>query len=105
MSTTAIHRSTAGNWKGGKQRDRLITEAHTVLANCGVAMGPAKVRRLVQTYERNGRGLDLGRFIASQVALTERSVVADELRRVTTYTDRTGELATDNVLRDQRGTR
>lgn len=53
-----------------------------------------------------GNGYDFGDYIATQVAVSEmqRQVIADELRKVVSYADPTGETATRNVLKSQ-GTR
>ncbi len=105
MKVTAVVASSTGKWDGGPERDRLITAAHAVLSNCGVEMSSAKVRRMVQNYERRAQryGFDFGKFIANQVVMSEhkRRVVADELRKVTAHVDPVGEQAVSNVLRDQ----
>jgi len=102
MRATAIVATSTGNWDGGPQRDRLIAAAHIVLSNRGVQMSWTKLRRTVQMYERQAQrnGLAFDDYIA-QVAVGEhqRRVVADELRRVTAYVDKTGETAVRRVMR------
>lgn len=103
--------SPAGNWDSGKERDTLLKVAHTVLGNCGIEMRPAKVRRLVQTFqhrvERNG--FAFFDFLANSVALSaeeRRRALADpDLQRVISWADPTGETAVSNVLRERGGPR
>jgi hypothetical protein len=106
MTTAQIVVRTTGTWHGGPDRDRLITAAHAVLGNCGFMVSASRVRRLVCDYERNaqGYGYDFGGFIANSVAPGDRRrvVVAQELRRVVSYSDPTGETAVRHVLRGQR---
>jgi hypothetical protein len=93
-----------GSRSGGPDRDRLITAAHTVLTNCGYPMGASKVGRLVRKFERDPGGRDFGGFIASHVVAAgkRRAVLADELRKVVSYADPTGETAVHHVLRGRR---
>jgi len=102
--TATVVASSAGKWHGGPERDRRMAAAHTVLGNCGVVMSPAKVRRMVQNYERRAQryGADFDDYL-DQVAVSElqRQLVGDELRRVTAYADKTGERAVSNVLKSQ----
>jgi hypothetical protein len=93
----------AGNRGSGPERDRLITATHTILANCGVPMGPRRVHRLVQTFqarvERNG--FEFFDFLANSVQLDQarrRRALADpEVQRAIAYADPTGEQAAANV--------
>lgn len=96
----------AGNWDGGKERDRLINAAHTVLANCGIGMGHQKVIRLVQTFEarveRNGFAFFdfLATTVQLDVAARRRALADPDVQRVISYSDPTGETATANVMRE-----
>ena len=103
MRATTVVATSTGNWNGGPQRDRLIVVAHAVLSKCGVQMSRSRVRRTVQMYERQAQryGFDFGRYLDTQVAMSEmqRRVVADELRKVTSYVDPTGEAAVNRVMR------
>jgi hypothetical protein len=97
----------AGTCRSGPERDRLITATHAILANCGVAMGPRRVHRLVQTFqervERNG--FQFFDFLANTVQLDEarrRQALADpEVQRAIAYADPTGEEAVRNVQRER----
>jgi hypothetical protein len=75
-----------------------------VLANCGYPVGQSKVGRLVHRFERGGHGYDFAGFIASSLVASgqRRALVADELRRVVSYSDPTGESAVRHVLRGRR---
>jgi len=61
-----------------------LADAH---ADCGITMTPGRVRKLLKGYRRCNQGQDFGRY------------VTDELRRVITYRDQTGETAVNRVLR------
>jgi len=83
-----------------------MSVAHVVLANCGVSTTPAKVRRMVQTFqqrvERNG--FAFFDFLANSVQLdsaTRRRALADpDIQRVIAYADPTGETAVRNVMKE-----
>lgn len=99
-----------GSWNSGpgRDRDRLIADAHLILTNVGVAVSPSKVRRLViafeQRVERNG--FSFFEFLANSVALSveeRRSALLNpEIARVIAYADPTGDAAVNHVQR-QRG--
>ena len=95
----------AGSWDGGPERDRLMAAAHVVLDNCGLALSPSKVRRLVQTFERRveRNGFSFLDFLANAVQLTaeqRRRAVADpDVCRAIAYADPTGETAVRNVMK------
>jgi len=83
--------------------DDLIRETHAAFDRLGVPVSPGRVIKLVRTYVRRvqGSGLAFGDYLDTQVALSEvqRRVVADELGRVVSYVDKTGETAVRNVMR------
>lgn len=89
----------AGSCAAAKERDSLIVAAQTILTNCGIAIGPRKVNRLVQTFqarvERNG--FAFFDFLATSVQLdaaARRRALADpDIQRVISYADPTGETA------------
>jgi hypothetical protein len=97
----------AGSCRSGQERDRLIAATHTILANCGVSMGPRRVNRLVQTFqqrvERNG--FAFFDFLANTVQLDDerrRQALADpEVGRAISYADPTAETAIRNVTRER----
>jgi hypothetical protein len=84
-----------------------MTATHTILSNCGVPMSPARVRRLVQTFqqrvERNG--FAFFDFLANTVQLDadqRRQALADpEVGRAISYADPTAETAIRNVTRER----
>lgn len=104
---TQFKASPAGSWYSGpgKERDRLLNAAHLILANCGVEMSAARVRRLVQAFERrvNGNGFSFFEFLANSVAMSamdRRAALANpDIARAINYSDPTGETAVNNVLR------
>ena len=74
--------------RGDHARPELaLADAHAALADCGITISPGRVRKLLKGYRRCNQGQDFGRY------------VADELRRVITYRDQTGETAVNNVVR------
>ncbi len=87
--------------------ERLIRECRTTLDQFGINWSPSKASRVVRLYMHRvqGNGYDFGNYIATQVAVseTQRKVIADELRRVVSYIDSTGEQAVRNVLRASGG--
>jgi len=87
--------------------ERLIRETRTTLDRFGINWSPSKASRLVRMYMHRvqGNGYDFGDYIATQVAVaeTQRKVIADELRRVVSYSDPVGEQAVSNVLRASGG--
>lgn len=98
----------AGSWDGGPDRDRLMVAAHTVLSNCGIEMRPAKVRRLVQTFEHRveRNGVAFFAFLANSVCLSteqqRRALANPDVARAISYADPTGETAVRNVMREGR---
>lgn len=94
----------AGSCCSGPERDKLISDAHLILANVGIEMGARKVNRLVQTFQARveGNGFAFFDFLANSVQLdaaTRRRALADpEVARVISYSDPTGETAVRNVL-------
>lgn len=99
----------AGSWCSGPERDRLITAAHTVLANCGFPVSPRKVNRLAQTFQARvaRNGFSFFDFLANSVQLDEqqrRQALANpDVARAIAYADPTGETAVHNVMREGRG--
>ncbi len=99
-----IHRSAE---TGGESRpnsvERLTAETRAVLDRFGVHWSASKTSRAVRTYlyRVQGNGFAFADYVANQVVLSEhqRRVVADELRKVTAYVDKTGEQAVNRVLR------
>lgn len=91
----------AGTTNSGSTEE-LVRATHGVLDHYGVGISPSKVSRLVRTYQRTvaGNGVEFGDWIANNVLLlaAQRHLVADELRRVISYADPTGETAVRNVL-------
>ncbi len=74
--------------RGDHARPELaLADAHAALTDCGITMSPGRVRKLLKNYRRGDQGQDFGRY------------VIDELRRVITYRDQTGETAVNRVLR------
>jgi len=74
--------------RGDHARPELaLADAHAALTDCGITMSPGRVRKLLKGYRRCNQGQDFGRY------------VTDELRRVITYRDQTGETAVNRVLR------
>ncbi len=99
-----IHRSAeTGGESRPKSVGRLTAETRAVLDRFGVGWSGSKVSRTVRAYLHTvqGNGFPFADFIANQVVLSEyqRRLVADELRRVITYRDQTGEAAVNRVLR------
>lgn len=111
MTATAISNRMQHGVRDGDQacpdKAALIRETHAVFARFGVRVSHDRVIKLVGTYIRRVRpnGYDFAEYIATQVAMTEveRQLVADELRKVITYADPTGERAVNNVRRAQQG--
>ena len=64
-----------------------LADAHAALTDCGITMSPGRVRKLLKAYRRCNQGQDFGRY------------VTEELRRVITYSDHTGETAVNRVIR------
>lgn len=109
MTAAALTRAApAGNWNGGPERDRMISAAHVILDNCGVAMSWTRVRRLVQTFEHRVQhnGFAFFDFLANSVCLSadeRRRALADpDIARVIAYADPTGETAVNHVMRGSR---
>ncbi len=74
--------------RGDHARPELtLADAHAALAERGITMSPGRVRKLLKNYRRCNQGQDFGRY------------VTDELRRVITYRDQTGETAVRRVMR------
>lgn len=89
----------------GSDTQKLVADTHRLLGNCGIALSPSKVSKLVRRYifqvERNG--YSFADYLANTVRLTaeqRRAVLADPgLARVISYADPTGETAVNNVIR------
>ncbi len=64
-----------------------LADAHAALAALGITISPGRVRKLLKSYRRGNQGQDFGHY------------VTDELRRVISYRDTTGEDAVNNVVR------
>jgi len=100
------HRRNYGNAEtAGESRpqvaEQLIREARTILDRAGHNWSPSKMSRIVRGYlHQRGNGDAFGDYIDTQIAMEmQRRVVADELRRVVSYVDKTGETAVRNVMR------
>lgn len=98
-----IHRSAE---TGGESRpnsvERLTAETRAVLDRFGVHWSGSKTSRVVRAYVRTVQGnrSAFADYVANQIVSEhERRVVADELRKVTAYVDKTGEAAVNRVLR------
>jgi len=82
----------SANWvdvqaRGDHARPELtLVDAHAALTDCGITMSPGRVRKLLKNYRRCNQGQDFGRY------------VTDELGRVITYRDQTGEDAVNRVM-------
>lgn len=87
------------------QTEQAIRVTHTILANCGIAMSPSKVSRLVRQFQARvaANGWTFLDFLANKVTLSieqYRRILADPgMARVISYLDPTGETAVNNVLR------
>jgi len=85
----------------------LCSQVELIFRNAGIMVGRSKVSRLVRDYRRRveHNGFPLIDYVANRVVMTEmqRTLVSDELRRVTAYADPTGERAVNNVYRAQQG--
>jgi len=113
MSPAAVigtHRRNHGSADtGGESRpqsvERLAAETRAVLDRFGVHWSGSKTSRVVRAYVRTvqGNGFAFADYVANQIVAGEhqRRVVADELRRVITYRDQTGETAVSRVLRGE----
>lgn len=109
MTDTAISNRLQHGGRDGDQarpeKAALIRETHAVFARFGVRVSHDRVIKLVQVYIRLVRpnGYSFADYIATQVAMTEvqRQLVADELRKVVSYADPTGETAAGNVDRSR----
>jgi len=111
MSRGAVigtHRRIHGSAEtGGESRpqavERLTAETRAVLDQFGVRWSPSKTSRVVRAYvhQVHGNRSAFADYVAEQVVLSEhqRRVVADELRKVTAYVDKTGEAAVNRVMR------
>jgi len=74
--------------RGDHARPELaLADAHAALAAWGITMSPGRVRKLLKGYGRGNQGQDFSHY------------VTDELRRVISYRDKTGEDAVNNVVR------
>ncbi len=74
--------------RGDHARPELsLADAHAALADCGITASPGRVRKLLKSYRRGDQVQDFGRF------------VTEELQRVISYRDSTGETAVNNVVR------
>lgn len=88
--------------------ERLIRAAHVILDNCGIALGPRKVHRIVRTFESRvaGNGWSFFDFLATSVQLDaerRRQLLDDPtIARAIAYADPTGETAVHNVMRSAR---
>ncbi len=111
MTATAISNRLQHGGRDGDQarpdKAALIRETHAVFARFGVRVSHDRVTKLVGTYIRrvHANGYAFADYIAAQVAVSEvqRQVVSDELRKVVSYADPTGETAVANVVRVRSG--
>jgi len=91
---------------GGESRpesvERLTAATRAVLDRFGVHWSGSKTSRVVRAYARTVQTsqLPIGDYVAMKIESEhQRRVVADELRKVTAYADKTGETAVNRVLR------
>ena len=74
--------------RGDHARPELtLADAHAAPGECGITVSPGRVRKLLKSYRRGNQGQDFSHY------------VTDELRRVISYRDTTGEDAVNNVVR------
>lgn len=96
---------------GTTSAEALIKHAHLMLANCGVAMSPSKVSRLVRQFrnrvEQNGFLFEAFLVNAVQMTVEQRSkaLANPEIARVIAYADPTGETAVNRVMGSNKGVR
>jgi len=103
---------TAGGTKSAEAASQITTgelcsQVELIFRNAGIVAGRSKVSRLVRDYRHRveHNGFPLIDYMANRVAMTEmqRRVASDELRKVITYADPTGECAVNNVFRARQG--
>lgn len=111
MSTTELPSNRRNHDRRGEESPRpststLTNDVAATFARFGIPVSPSRISRMVRTYiaSAQGNGYDFGDYVANKVVLTEarRRVVSDELRRVVSYSDPTGETAVRNVGRGTR---
>jgi hypothetical protein len=104
----AKFRTGGSNFADKTQIENAIRTVHAILANCGVEIGPMRVKRLVRQFHTNAtrsgwHGWTLFDFLANEIHLTAdqgRKLLADpDFQRVIAYADPTGEDAVSNVMR------
>lgn len=87
------------------QTQRLLSDAHLIMANCGVEMTPSKVSRIVRQFEHQAErnGFTFFDFLANKIELTEQqhrqALANSDIARVISYADPTGETAVANLVR------
>jgi hypothetical protein len=98
--------ATAASGTGGTtSAERLIKAAHLVLDNCGIAMSPSKVSRIVRQYRRQveDNGFGFFDYLANAVQLSDQqkraALLNPDIARAISYADPTGETAVNNVMR------
>jgi len=102
----ALTNSSGGSTFADTSPERLIRDAHTILANCGVTMNPQRVTRLVRTFKRRVEfnGWDFFHFLATAIQLNDtdrrKAMANPEVARVIAYADPTGETAVAHVMRE-----
>jgi hypothetical protein len=108
VAATSHTRSAPGCSTGA---ENLIRAAHLVLIDAGITMGPRRVNKLVRDYQARveKNGYDFFAFLANAVQLSaeqrRRALRNPDIARVISYTDRTGEEAVTNVMRELKTTR
>jgi hypothetical protein len=87
--------------------ERLLRDAHLLLANCGVNLGVQRVTRMVRDYLACGAahsGWAFFDFLATQVQLTveqrQEALANPAVARVIGYADPTGETAVRHVMQE-----
>ena len=84
----------------------MIAQTGALLDKAGVHWSSSKVSRVVRgfVHQVQPNGDDFADYLATQLPVSkmQRGIVADELRKVTTYRDPVGEQAVHNVLRGRR---
>lgn len=90
---------------GPTSAEALISHAHKLLANCGIAISPSKVSRMVRKYKHRveNNGFPFEAFLVNTVQLSaqqRRQMLANpDIASVISYSDPTGETAVNNVVR------
>lgn len=100
----ANHGGRTGTTARPQTVETLVREAGRVLASRGVSVSRSKVSSLVRAYLHKAQpgGHSFADYIAANVPMhaAQRQRVAEDLRRVISYADPTGETAASNVDRE-----